>query len=515
MRIAPAMLASIGFWVAATSADSYTVTIDPAVRAEPANGRLMLFFITASGRGWDRAKPARGPFYHRPQPIASIAVTDLKPGDSASIDGSVFAFPASLDTLDGRVRVQAVLDLDQTERSHLEGPGNLTSEVVALDVSSARDDQVTLTLNQRVERHELPAAQPDSNLRWVELRSELLSAFYGRDIFHRAGIALPPGYLDPQSPRTEWPAIYVVPGFGGRIGQAREIASMLKIAGPDMAPHAVWIVLDPESPLGHHGFVDSPNHGPRGSALVKEFIPWLESQLRLAAKPDARILTGHSSGGWSSLWLQLQWPEVFGACWSSAPDPVDFSAFQMSDIYHDANLYVDATGREVPSFREQQGPGLEAVLMTVREEGLMEHAMDPEGRSGEQWDAWEAMFSPHDEATGLPVPLFDALTGAIDHDIAAQWSRFDITRLVSEDWARHGPIITQRVRLAVGSLDSFYLNRAVERLKAKVDALNTPATGPGYIWIVPHATHGNIERFTTQRWNEEMIHYLRERGLGE
>jgi len=46
-----------------------------------------------------------------------------------------------------------------------------------------------------------------------------------------------------------------------------------------------------------------PGDRPRGEALVKEFIPYLESQFHLIAKPEARIVTGHSSGGWSSLWL--------------------------------------------------------------------------------------------------------------------------------------------------------------------------------------------------------------------
>ena len=101
---------------------------------------------------------------------------------------------------------------------------------------------------------------------------------------------------------------------------------------------AVHIVVDPESPLGHHGFVDSPNHGPRGTAFVTELIPHLEKTFSLRRRPAARIVTGHSSGAWSSLWLVLRWPGRFGACWASSPDPLDFSAFQLTDLYREKSV---------------------------------------------------------------------------------------------------------------------------------------------------------------------------------
>ena len=109
--------------------------------------------------------------------------------------------------------------------------------------------------------------------------------------------------------------------------------------------------------------------------------------------------------------------------------------------------------------------------MTVRQECLMEHAIDPSGGSGGQWDAWEAMFSPRDPATGRPRPMFDARSGAIDRAVVEAWSRFDIARLVTGDWERFGPILRGRVRLACGAQDSFYLNRAVERLREKAAQL--------------------------------------------
>jgi len=297
---------------------------------------------------------------------------------------------------------------------------------------------------------------------------------------------------------------------------AGSYASMLRTRGVDeIAPIAVHIVLDPESPLGHHGFVDSPNHGPRGTALVTELIPWLEARFALEARQEARLVTGHSSGGWTSLWLQLNWPDVFGGCWSSAPDPVDFSAFQMSDIYKDESIYVAPDGSEQPSYRELVSAENDMVVrMTVRDECLMEYAIHPLGGSGEQWDAWEAMFSPFDPETGYPKRMFDRRTGAIDREIVnTSWAAFDMTRRIDRDWERYGPIVIGRVRLFCGELDNYYLERAVERFGAVVAKRRGDLEGPGYVELIPDQTHSTILRFMTQRIGREMREHLERHDL--
>lgn len=499
----------------ASPADVIRVRMDSAVELEPQSGRVIVCLIIESGLYWEQRSPLSAPFFESPQPILSIAVDAFGPGSSVELsDQAGVMFGGPLDALHGRARVQAIFDYDTTERSHEQGLGNVFSDVVDIEFTG-EDEEITLALTHRVRKPELPIDK--ANLRWVEFRSEMLSEFYGRDVYHRAGVALPPGYLDESHHRREWPALYVIPGFGARHEMAWGWAHMYEAKDiEDMAPIAVAIVLDPESPLGHHGFVDSPNHGPRGTAFVEELVPHLEQEFRLVAKPEARLLTGHSSGGWSSLWLQLHWPEVFGACWSSAPDPIDFHAFQMIDLYADENAFVMADGSPTPSFRIQTDVDEEHVAMSVREEIQMEHALHPQGGSGQQWDAWMAMFSPKDPATGFPKRLIDAKTGTVDREAFEHWKSFDITRLVAEDWSRYGPIITERVRLACGELDDYYLHRAVKRFRDMVRARHAEqesTPGDGYIDLYPNATHGSIMSHIVQRWNREMRAYLQQRGL--
>jgi hypothetical protein len=499
--------------VVTAAADTYLIRLDPSVVAadEVIDGRLILFFITATGPRWADRAPIEGPFWEMPQPIGSVEVHGVRADESITVDGSSAAFPGPLDELEGHVRVQAILDRDTTERSHLEGPGNLYCTPERLKLAASLDETVILALDHRVNAAALPADTP--TLRWLELRSALLSEFYARDVFHRAGVALPPRRGGPERDARGLPAVYVIPGFGGRHEGARHYARLLDSPGGANMPQAAYVVLDPESPLSHHGFVDSPNNGPRGTALVTELIPFLEERLGLVARPEARIVTGHSSGGWAALWLQLAYPEVFGGCWSSAPDPVDFSAFQMCDLYADERLYFDSSGRAVPSFRHAGAGDPVGVRMTVRQECLMEYFIHPLGGSGGQWDTWEAMFSPRDPATGFPRPMFDPLSGRIDRDVVAHWSRFDVARVVAGDWPRYGPIVTGRIRLACGTVDDFYLERAVRRFERVVAGLAGGEWSPGYVWLVEGATHGTVERFTKGRWSREMIQHFRRHGL--
>jgi hypothetical protein len=513
---------SAGAGDASAPADRIRITL-PADRAAllgegTATGRMLLL-LCADAQVGPNARPIDAPFFRAPQPMFSVAVERLVPGKPIELGPDALAFPVPVAELDGTWRVQAVFDRS-TDEPGPAAPGNLVSLVQAVTFDRGANDDLSLELTDVLEAEPLPAAP---NLRWFELRSELLSAALGRPVVMRAGVALPPGWEDPDHRRRMFPAVYVVPGFGGRHTGADTFARMLRAPGSaQVVAQAVWIVLDPEGPLGHHGFVDSAANGPRARALVEEFLPALERQFRLVRRPEARLVTGHSSGGWSALWLQLTHPETFGACFASAPDPVDFSRFQTSDLYRDASLFTAADGRDRPSYREFIMDAAERTRMTVRQEASMERVLGPERTSGQQWDAWSAWWSAVDPATRRPRPMFDVVTGEIDRTVVeSQWSRHDIRRMVERDPDTFVPILRARVRLLCGARDGFFLERAVEGLRDAVDALvraraASPrpfAAGPGYIEVVPGQTHDTMADAALMRWHAEMRAHLSAHGL--
>lgn len=460
----------------------FEVSFDKTLRDAPATGRLIVYLIADTSTA-NKASAPSDVSSEDPQPLFGIDVKDLAPGAVAEVGDGATSFPMKLSKLPaGGYRVQAVLDIHRDDSSWKREPGNLFSDPVAIRLNEVdAPEHIKITLTKAVQ------ARKEGKVPGVELfevRSKLLSEFHHRDILLHAGVILPRGY-DAKADR-KYAAVYEVPGFGGDHFGAFQM-QMERTAA--LAPHAFWIVLDPESGNGHTLFADSANNGPCGRALVEELIPALEAKYRLVSQASARLLRGHSSGGWSTLWLAVTYPDTFGASWSTSPDPVDFRRFQLPDIYGQANMYKSAPGKELPSFRTG---GHE--FMTIRQENSVEEVLGPDNTSGQQWDSWLAVFGPRNQR-GNPAALYDPVTGALDHAVAEQYRKYDIADLLRHDGGKYGLILNQRVRILVGDEDNYYLNEAVALLKAdleKLSFLQFPEGKHGYIKILKGVDHGTI-----------------------
>jgi hypothetical protein len=491
------LLAILAFQAPAVPAPNrFSVEMSGTARSTPAEGRLVVLLVREGSSVGARREPADGPFFEDPQPLFGLDAR-LEPGVPVLVDDAATSFPVAPSALPpGNYRAQARFDLAHLDSEWRREDGNLVSEVVTFEAPSK--DPVRLRLTEVV------IARPPKEtegVAWFETRSELLSKFRGRDVVLRAGVVLPIDY----DPTRRYPAIYEVPGFGGNHRGARPHSKKTREdtgAKGRLAREAFEIVLDPGGPNGHSLFADSDNNGPCGEALVRELIPALEKRFPLVAQPSARMLTGHSSGGWSTLWLALTYPDVFGATWSSAPDPVDFRRFQRIDVYGDESFLVK-DGVDVASYRSDG-----SVRMTVRQENGAEEVLGPENTSAQQWDSWFAAFGPRD-ARGNPAALYDVASGRIDRAIAERYRRYDLGHLLRTQTAKYAPLWRDRVRLVCGTLDSFYLNEAVEFLSADLEATGVPR-GAGYVVLVPDADHGSVMASDAmRRWPEEMLEFLR------
>lgn len=475
----------------------FRVRLDAGARDTSATGRLVVLLMRDGSRV-ARREPADGPFFEDPQPLYGVDAT-IRPGESALVGAGAASFPVPIGELPpGKYRAQARFDLARRDSAWRREDGNVYSKPVAFEVPAA--STVDLVLDQVV--HPKPPRAVDG-VAWFEVRSELLSKFRGHDVVLRAGVAYPASF----DPKRKYAAIYEVPGFGGnhRAANARRSKDGDASAKAVLARETFEITLDPEGPNGHTLFADSDNNGPCGAALVRELIPALEKEYPLIAEPSARMLQGHSSGGWSTLWLALNHPDVFGATWSSAPDPVDFRRFQRVDLYGDENFYAK-DGAEVASYRDDG-----VVRMTTRQENGGEEVVGPDNTSAQQWDSWFAAFGPRNER-GNPAALYDVATGKIDRRVAESYRRYDVGALLRAEPARYAPILRSNVRLVCGGEDSFYLNEAVELLARDLAQIEG-AGGPGYVAIVPGLDHGSIYGSAEmKRRPEEMLEHLRAHG---
>ena len=250
----------------------------------------------------------------------------------------------------------------------------------------------------------------------VDFTSSLLSGFYGRPIHMRAVVVLPPSYADTS---RRFPTVYLIPGFGAKAEDLPHMfgEELLNEMSDRRSPEMIYVLLDESLPTGTHEFADSVNNGPWGTALVSELIPYLESKYRMQAKPEGRFLTGHSSGGWATLWLQITHPDFFGGTWSTSPDPVDFRNFtgpDIADAKPGSNAYLKPDGSPWMLVREH-GKEVESLRDYAQQERVL-------GDYGGQMSSFEWVFSPRG-GDGRPEQLFDRVTGQIDTGVAHAWER--------------------------------------------------------------------------------------------
>jgi S-formylglutathione hydrolase FrmB len=404
-------------------------------------------------------------------PFFARDVQDWQAGQKLTFSAdNCLAYPRSLAELaPNTYRVQAVMGINDWSQDPINAPGNGYSDVAVFKWTGERP----VTVRLRIAKTFPPPKLVDrENRKYVSVRSERLSAFHGRDVYLRAAVGLPEAYWS--EPDRSFPAVYTIPGFGGAWEHANPeaLVGMLGIQGLE----AVVVHLDASCPTGHHVFADSANNGPWGTALVTELIPHLEAQFRLLPEAGARYVMGHSSGGWSSLWLQVTHPDMFGGAWSTSPDPVDFTAFMQINIYEaEANLFYAKGDTPVCLTR----PGAFGIIR-AKELCALETVL---GRGG-QMGSFEAVFSPRG-SDGRPARLWDRTSGRIDPQVAAAWRQYDLRHVLESNWPVLGPKLTGKLHIFCGDQDDFFLDQGVRKLADALKKLGSDAQ----VEIIPGANH--------------------------
>jgi enterochelin esterase-like enzyme len=458
----------------------------PATNTAPISGRLLVFLKAGSGDnevsisemqlndGW----------------VCAREVQNLAPGASVEVDADEIAYPKPFSELPaGIYEAQAVLDVNHNYNYKGRGPDDWVSPVQTLaGWKPGVGTEPVLSLERRVIEDpqraaafaKLKQATTTDIAQFVEMESPLLSRFWGRPTRIRAWVVLPPTYTTHAN--ETYPTVYWTHGFGGDIDGA--MVSGLRIYERMKAgtmPPMIWVMLDESLPEGTHEFADSVNNGPWGAALTTEFIPHLEEKFRMDAKATGRLLTGHSSGGWATLQLQINYPKVFGGTWSTSPDPSDFHNFTNVNLYApDANVYHYPDGSPIPIMRENG-----KVIATMEQLARLEQVLGPYGG---QLASFDWVFSPKG-LSGAPETMFDRATGQVRPEVVAYWhDHFDLSYIVESNWAQRGDDLKGRIHVIVGTADTFYLDGSAHKFE---DVLKNVGAQPHFTYL-PDRTHFNL-----------------------
>jgi hypothetical protein len=463
-------------------------------------------------------------------PFWGMNVRDIRAGQSVVMEagnGQIYGYPLErlTDLPAGSYHVQAFLTVYTTFRRadghtvemHLNSgagqnlwraPGNAYSAPLEISWDPKSDATVRLRLTEVIQPIEplqpgevLQQGNPRDTdwVKFVKIKSELLSEFWGRDMYIGANILLPRDYYD--EPDRHYPVLYLQGHFPGRRAPLgftersesnRRGAATYEYWTSDSAPKVIAVTFRDANPIYDTSYeINSANMGPSGDATVRELIPYIEERFRGIGESWARVLAGGSTGGWEALALQVFYPDDFGGSWGWCPDPVDFNYYQIVNVYEDENAYHSDRGWmkvERPNQRRPDGN----IVSTVRQENLFELAAGPNSRAGGQWDIWEALFGPVGD-DGYPKPIWDKRTGEIDHEVAEYWrEHYDITDYLKRNWATIGPKLAGKINVAVGDMDSFYLNEGVYLLQEFLDSADNPPANASfdYGWRKPHCWIG-------------------------
>jgi enterochelin esterase-like enzyme len=539
----------------------FEISFPKEMSATPLDGHVMLLVSNNNDK-----EPRFQVSYNttESQQMFGVDVDALAPDVPTVVDPSTLGFPAESlnDLAAGDYWVQAVLNIyetfhlsnghtvklppDKGEGQHWQTkPGNLYSKPQKVHLDPKVGQTIRISLADKIpslEDQDKAAAvaagrswSPDEHAdnKWVKhirIQSDLLTKFWGTPTYLGAVVLLPDGW--DEHPDAHYPVIVEqdhfardlpgVVGFrttpptddlkGGALDRAKNRYKLYQDWTAGRLPRVIVITIQHATPYFDDSYaVNSVNVGPYGDAITQELIPYVEKQFRGIGQGWARSVYGGSTGGWESLASQVFYPDFYNGAWVFCPDVVDFRAYPTTNVYEDKNAYwIETPYARVPRPSMRQPDG--TILSTMEQMNRFELVQGTHTRSGEQFDIWEAVFSPVGE-DGYPKRIFDKRTGAIDHETAKYWKEhYDLDAIMQRDWKTLGPKLTGKLHLYVGEADTYFLDRAVHLTKDFLESTTDPYYHGSFDFGVrkPHCYTGDYDHDVglNQHYFPEMIKHM-------
>ncbi len=360
------------------------------------------------------------------------------------------------------------LPMDQGEGQHWNtSPKNIYSAPQWIEIT-ANTKKVQLHISE-----EIPPITPvaDSEyIKHIRIQSEMLTAFWGRPMYLQDNVLVPHGF--DKDAATQYNARFGITGY--EYIQQKEAHDFYQQWVSDDFPRFIAIEIQHQNPYYDDSYaVNSANLGPYGDAITYELIPHVEAMFNGVGEGWGRFLYGGSTGGWEALAVQVFYPKEYNGCFAACPDPIDFRAYTVVNLYEDKNAYY-SEGAFKKTVRPGRRDGKGLIQSSLRQMNRREMALGSKGRSGDQWDIWQAVYSPAGE-DGYPKPIWNKETGEIDREVAEYWrENYDLSHIMKRDWASIGEDLEGKVHLYCGDMDNYYLNNAVVLTEEFLESTTDP-----------------------------------------
>lgn len=505
---------------------------DGLLNTSSVDGRVMLMFAPAGVDpldDWDVTSTPDALYGKNAFSLSPSHPVTLSGGSADNTDTGVWGFPnVSLDAVPaGSYSVQAFFNIYETvTRSDgsvvsvrfpcgdgappVDGYGSLKTSLTNVTVSGDAQT-IRLTFNAVEPYPQFNGTEiggcnqgnyEDTEfVKYVKIRSEALSKFWNRDMYVGANVLLPAGYdaddKDTRYPviynQGHWPADAAAYDYGEDedFTEAWDNGVIPTRNGSRPAPKFIIVTFRHESPFYDDSYaVNNANLGPWGDAINDELLPYLDETFNTIAEPYARITDGGSTGGWISAATLIFRPDLFGACFSSYPDSLDFNSHQAIPLYTNENAYEFENGSSIPSIRIHSNNGTEVILASVEMENHWELSFGTSSRSFLQWDIWNTVFGVQGY-NNYPLEPWDKVTGKIYPAAVKYWRHMDLSHYITDNWDNSmnlGEVLKHRIFVYVGTWDNYYLNLGVQAFESNVNGRG--GAGWANVTILPEEEHG-------------------------
>ncbi len=492
----------------------FVATFSAEQSQEPLDGRLLLILST---------DPSAEPRLQvensvRTQMVFGMDVDGVKAGATMEVNDAAYGYPVRYlrDVPPGEYYAQILLNkyetfhradgtvvklpMDRGEGQHWQlAPGNIYSKPRKITLT-AGGAPLAFSLDQTIPP--IPEPQDTTYIRHIKIQSALLTKFWGRPMYLSANVLVPEGFdahpdarfplmimedhfnYDLEGFRTTPPDPDLKPDYSERFHisgynkiQQEEAYKFYQQWIAPKFPRYLVAQINHANPYYDDSYaVNSANLGPYGDAIETELIPALEKKFHAIGQGWARFVYGGSTGGWESLAVQIFYPDHYNGAFVACPDPVDFRAFTNINLYKDKSMFT-ITGPHMSVEQPGERDYLGRTLTSTRQINQYELALGSHGRSGEQFDIWQAVYGPVGK-DGYPQQIFNKETGEIDPATAEYWrEHYDLSQILHKNWGTLGSKLEGKIHVYVGSADTYFLNDAVYYLQDVLEATTNPPYG--------------------------------------
>lgn len=238
-------------------------------------------------------------------------------------------------------------------------------------------------------------------------------------------VYLPPSYFNGTK---KFPVLYLISGFTGYGALNMNLAPfseniqqrMDRLISTKAIKEMIVVMPDCFTKYGGSQYVNSAATGRYEDYMVKEIVPFIDSNFRTIPKAASRCIIGKSSGGYGAMWLAMRNPGTFGLMATHSGD----SAFEYCYMEHFAEFIV---------LIQKYGKGHNAVQNFIKTQINNKQPKGSDFHNIINTIGMSACYSPNPKRKEYNFDLpFDIYTGKIIPSVWNKWLKFDPVRIVNK-----------------------------------------------------------------------------------